>query len=84
MRFLAIPLLTACSLIPPIPDFDLCLLDYTRFQVICQGFVDNERKYDMTVEQANNYLMVSPEDWGKIRNYVGDLKDLVEECQTLR
>lgn len=82
MKVLALACLAlACAGLPPTPDFDLCLLDYRRFQVICQNFVDPEIKYDIPVVDAHNYLMVSPEDWGKIRNYVGDLKDLVEECR---
>lgn len=80
MRLLLFALLASCAYLPPTPDIDLCLLDYRRFQVICQGFTDPERKYDMPVASADNYLMVSPDDWGKIRNYVGELKDLVEEC----
>ena len=80
MRFTTLLLLVACASMPDVPDIDLCIMDFPREQVICQGFVDHSRKKDISIEEADRYLMVSPEDWGRLRDYVGDLQDELEQC----
>jgi hypothetical protein len=52
--------------------------------MMCQGTADPDRKFDLDLEDADKYVCVSPEHWEAIKNYIGDMKDELEECGILR
>jgi hypothetical protein len=84
MRLLFLLALCGCASIPGSPDLDLCIIDAPRYQLQCQGTHDPDRKVDLDFEDADKYVCVSPEHWGEILDYIGSMKDELEDCGILR
>lgn len=57
---------TACASQFPRLDIDLCVINSKSLSLECANTIDSKKDKTISLELADNYVSVSPDDWGKI------------------
>jgi hypothetical protein len=63
------------------PDISFCTLDATQLVAYCAKTVPPYINYKVNLDVLDNAIMVSPDDWAKIKTYVDELEFENKSCR---
>jgi hypothetical protein len=67
--------------VPPSPEVYICAYNNQAHLFQCSSNKDQNKYVELTEPQADKYLALSPDDWGKIQGYVKELKKQILDCK---
>lgn len=59
----------SCGRLPDKPSIDLCVYDFQTDMAFCANN-QTGNEFDLTRGQIDNYVAISPDDWGKTLAYI--------------
>lgn len=71
-------LITGCSQLPERPGIWLCTIRLEDSILVCSNTEVQDSK-NISIEEANRFIAISPDDWKKVSFYIKDLKNIIEK-----
>jgi hypothetical protein len=59
---------------PRPPAIDICAINVKESLLVCVNTVDTNKVHEVKLENANNYISLSPDHYLRVKEYIEDMK----------